>query len=167
MLSFSEIYADRVTSSHEQDAQPTKREQRVQRWRRRIMKGTEQTPDEELKQAQEVLSWARRKHSPDSPFSIKAMIDVANQLARQDRVSEEAELREQIVASLRHHGPDNLNTVSAEMQLASCLVALERYEDADQLLHHVIVVRTRELGEDDPETLRAMSVRSHVANKLG
>jgi hypothetical protein len=89
------------------------------------MKGTEQTPDEELKQAQEVLSWARRKHSPDSPFSIKAMIDVANQLARQDRVSEEAELREQIVASLRHHGPDNLNTVSAEMQLASCLVALE------------------------------------------
>jgi hypothetical protein len=47
-----------------------------------MMRGTERTPEEDLKQAQGILSWALRKHSPDASFSIKAMIDVANPLAK-------------------------------------------------------------------------------------
>ena len=136
--------------------------------RRRMLRGTEQTPEEELRQAQDVLSWARRKHGPDSSFTIKAMIEVAEQLARQDRFAEEADLREQIVAALRSTlGPDTLSTASAEMRLAGCLVRSERLEDADRLLAHVVAVRTGELGEDDPDTVRALSWRAIVAERLG
>lgn len=89
-----------------------------------------------------MLSWARRKHGPDSSFTIKAMIDVAAQLARQDRFAEEADLREQIVAALGSSlGPDTLSTASAEMRLVGCLVRLERFEDADRVLAHVVAGR--------------------------
>ncbi len=140
----------------------------VPRWRRRMLRGTEQTPEEELRQTQDVLSWARRKHGPESSFTIKAMIDVAEQLARQDRFAEEEDLREQIVAALRSTlGPDTLGTASAEMRLAGCQVRSARLEDADRLLAHVVAVRTVELGEDDPDTVRALSWRANVAERLG
>ncbi len=128
----------------------------------------EQTPEEQLRQAQDVLSWALRKHGPDSAFSIKAMIDVADQLAKQARLAEEEVVREQIVAGLRNNlGPDNISTAAAEMRLAACLVALERYDEAGRLLTHVVDVRTLELGPDDPETLRAIALRSNVEDRLG
>jgi hypothetical protein len=138
------------------------------RWRRRMLRGTEQSPEEELRQAQDVLSWARRKHGPESSFTIKAMIDVADQLARQDRFAEEADLREEIVAALGSSlGPDTLSTASAEMRLVGCLVRLKRFEDADRVLAHVVAVRTLELGRDDPDTVKAMSWSAIVAGRLG
>ncbi len=137
-------------------------------WRRRMLRGTEQTPEEELRQSQDVLRWARRKHGPDASFTIKAMIEVADQLARQDRFAEESDLREQIVAALRSSlGPDTLSTAGAEMRLAGCLVRSERFEDADRVLAHVVAVRTVELGQDDPGTVRAMSWSAIVAGRLG
>jgi hypothetical protein len=133
-------------------------------WRRRILHGTEQTPEEELKRAQEILQWAQRKHDPDSPFTIKAMIDVADQLAIMDRFGEEIELREQIVVRLGSSvGPDSLSAASAEMKLAGCLVQLERFNEVDGLLAHVVAVRSRELGPDDPDTLRAVAWRDMAA----
>src|ERR1700733_14728721 len=99
-------------------AQPGDREEKAQVWRDRIMRGTEKSPDEELREAQDVLDWALRKHPADSPFAIKAMLDVANQLAQLERVAEEADLREQIVEGLRTNlGSDNLGTASAQMTL--------------------------------------------------
>ncbi len=140
----------------------------VPRWRRRMLRGTEQTPEEELRQAQDVLNWAGRKHGPDSSFTIKAMIDVADQLARQERFAEEADLRERIVAALGSSlGPDALSTASAEMRLVGCLVRLERFEDADRVLAHVVAVRTLELGQDDPDTVKAMSWSAMVTGRLG
>jgi hypothetical protein len=137
-------------------------------WRRRILNGTEQSPDEELKQAQDVLTWAQRKHAPDSPFTTRATLDVADQLARQDRTAEEVELREQVVLQLRTSlGPENVGTASAEMKLAGCLVKLQRFEEADLLLAHVVAVRTNELGPDNPDTLRAIEWREVAAANGG
>jgi hypothetical protein len=155
-----------MTDIDPEDPHATPRERRVRNLRRRMMKGTEQSPDDELQQAQDVLSWALRKHGPDSTFSIKAMLDVANQLARQDRGAEELDLRTQIVAGLRTLDPENLNTASAEMRLAACLVKVERYGDADPLLRHVVALRTAQLGQDDPETLKAVSASAMVASRL-
>jgi hypothetical protein len=137
-------------------------------WRRRVLRGTEQTPEEELRQSRDVLSWARRKHGADASFTIKAMIEVADQLSRQDRFAEEADQREEIVAALGSSlGPDTLSTVAAEMRLVGCLVRLEHFEEADRVLVHVVAVRTRELGAGDPETVRAMHWSAIVAGRLG
>ena len=155
-----------MTEVGEEEPEPTPRERRVQNLRRRMMKGTEQSPDDELQQAQDVLSWALRKHGRDSTFSIKAMVDVADQLARQGRGAEELDLRTQIVAGLRTLDPESLNTASAEMRLAACLVMVERYGEADPLLRHVVDVRTAQLGQDEPETLKAVSARDLVASRL-
>jgi hypothetical protein len=77
------------------------------------------------------------------------------------------ELREQIVSGLRNTlGVDSLSTVSAEMTLARCLFELDRYEDSNHPLPHVIAIRNAELGPDDPQTLRATNLQSEVANKL-
>jgi len=137
-------------------------------WRRRMLRGTEQTPEEELRQSQDVLAWASRTHGADSSFTIKARIEVADQLARQDRYAEEADQRRQIVAALCSSlGPDTLSTVAAEMRLVGCLVMSEHFEEADRVLAHVVAVRTRELGPDDPDTVKARSWSAIVAGRLG
>jgi hypothetical protein len=53
------------------------------------------------------------------------------------------------------------------MRLAGCQVRSARLADADRLLAHVVAVRTVELGEDDPDTVRALSWRANVAERLG
>ena len=156
-----------MTRSEKRES-PAGEPEQLQGWRRRMLRGTEQSPEEELRQSQDVLSWATRTHGADSSFTIRARIEVADQLARQDRRAEEADQREQIVAALGSSlGPDTLNTVAAEMRLAGCLVRVERFEDADRVLAHVVAVRTRELGPDDPDTLKAMSWSAIVAGRLG
>jgi tetratricopeptide (TPR) repeat protein len=133
-----------------------------------MLKGTEQTPEDELEQAQDVLSWALRNEAPDAPFTIKAMIDVADQLARQDRAAEELVLREQAVAALREKpGPEHESTVNAVWKLATCLTTLGRPHDAEPLLADVVACKTLALGRDAPETLMAMAWAAAVAKKLG
>src|ERR1700728_2366183 len=142
-----------MTSPRKRGSDPSRKwERKVQGWTHRMMQGTDQTPDEELKQSQEVLRWSLRKRGPDSPFSVKAMNEVANQLAKQGRVAEEVVLREQIVAGLRNNvGPEHDFTLNAEWNLAMCLTTLERPEDAEPLLAHVVAGRAVALGQDDPE----------------
>ncbi len=70
-------------------------------WAQRAAQSMVPAPDEALQQSQDVLSWSIRKNGPDSPISIKAMAEVANQLARQDRLDEELQMRENIVDALR------------------------------------------------------------------
>jgi DNA-binding ferritin-like protein len=133
-----------------------------------MMRGTAPDPQLELQQSQDVLKWALRKHAPDSSFAIKAMIDVADQLARHDRVAEELVLREQAVTGLRHSlGPEHSSTINAEWKLATCLTVLERPEGAEPLLAHVVAAKALALGEHDPETLAAMAWRASVAKQLG
>jgi tetratricopeptide (TPR) repeat protein len=153
----------------QEDPHPlTKRELRTQRLLGRMMRGTDQSPEATLKQSQDVLEWALRKHAPDSSFSIKAMLDVADQLAGQDRVAEEVLLREQIVTSLRQSlGPEHASTLNAESKLATCLINLERFEEAQLLLSHVVAGKALALGEDDPETLVAMAWSAIAAKRLG
>ena len=108
------------------------------------------------------------KNGPDSPFTIKAMNEVANQLSRQSRVTEEITLREQIVDGLRKNvGPDDDATLNAEFKLATCLIALERPGEADPLLTHVVARRSLALGEDDPQTLSAKAWSASVARRVG
>jgi hypothetical protein len=133
-----------------------------------MMKGTEQTPEQELEQSREVLSWALRNEEPDSPFTIKALIDVADQLSKQDRTTEELAFREQAVAALRSNtGPEHESTVNAEWKLATCLTTLGRPEDAEPLLADVVAGKTRALGREAPETLMAMAWAAAVAKQLG
>jgi hypothetical protein len=133
-----------------------------------MMKGVDQSPDTELRQAEEVLRWSIRKHGPDSTFSIRAMNDVADQLARQDRGAEEAIVLEQMVAAARNTlGPEHDSTLSAELKLATCLLTLERAGDAEPLLTHVVAGRTRALGVEDAATLAAMAWSATAARQLG
>jgi tetratricopeptide (TPR) repeat protein len=133
-----------------------------------MLRGTEQTPDEELAQSQEVLEWALRKEGPDSPFSSRAMVDVADQLARQRRGAEESVVREQVVAALRSTvGPEHESTLNAEVQLARCQSGLGQPEAARPLLAHVVAGRTLVIGPHAPETLTALAWSAAVAKQSG
>jgi len=136
-------------------------ERKFETWARRASKSQEQSPEELLAQAQDVLRWSIRKNGPDSSLSIKAMNEVANQLSQLERVAEEAPLREKIAEGLRASvGPDHLSTLSAEWKLATCLMTLGRPEEAEPLLAHVVRQRAGTLGEDD--TPRHASSRSRL-----
>lgn len=168
LRSHAASYAEDVTGLNDQESQPSRRERRIQGLGRRMMRGTEQTSDEELKQSQDVLTWALRKHAPDSSFVVKAMIEVADQLARQGRDAEEVVLREKVVAGLqKNFGPEHESSVNAEWKLAMCLVKLERPQEAETLFGHVLAAKTVALGHDDPETLAVMAWCASVAKKLG
>jgi tetratricopeptide (TPR) repeat protein len=133
-----------------------------------MMRGTEQTPDEELAQARDVLEWALRTKGPDDPLSIKAMIDVADQLARQQRGAEESVLRREAVAALRASmGPEHESTVNAEFRLGICLTDQGQAQEARALLAHVVATRTLALGPDAPETLIAVAWSATAAKRLG
>jgi Tetratricopeptide repeat len=91
-----------------------------------------------------------------------------NQLSRQNRVSEEVALRQQIVDGLRKiMGPEDEATLNAEFKLATCLMSLERPGDADPLLTHVLAGRSTALGEDDPQTLSAKAWSASAARRVG
>jgi eukaryotic-like serine/threonine-protein kinase len=136
-------------------------------WAQRVANGMAHSPDEELQQSEDVLKWSIRKNGPDSALSIKAMNEVANQLARQDRVAEEVIYREQIADGLRTSvGAEHDATLSAEWKLAMCLTTLERPEEAEPLLRHVVAGRAAALGPDDPQTLTAMAWSARVAKRL-
>jgi hypothetical protein len=143
-------------------------ERRFETWARRAAKSQEQSPEESLAQAQDVLRWSIRKNGPDSTFSIKAMNEVANQLSELERVAEEVSLRETIVQSLRASvGPEHLSTLSAEWKLATCLMTLDRPEEAEPLFAHVVDGRASALGPDDTQTLTAMAWNASATKRLG
>jgi tetratricopeptide (TPR) repeat protein len=147
---------------------PRALERKMQAWGNRMAESMEQSPEKTLQESQDVLKWSLRKNGPDSPFTIKAMNEVANQLSRQNRISEEIVLREQIVEGLRKNvGAEDDATLNAEFKLATCLIALERPEDAEPLLTHVVAGRTLALGEDDPQTLGAKAWSANVAKAVG
>jgi hypothetical protein len=133
-----------------------------------LLQGVDQSPEIELRQAEEVLRWSIRKHGPDSTFSIRAMNDVADQLARQDRSAEEAIVVEQMVTAIRNTlGPEHDSTLSAELKLAICLLTMERAGDAEPLFAHVVAQRTRAAGADNASTLAAMAWSATAARQLG
>jgi Tetratricopeptide repeat len=147
---------------------PRELERKVQAWGNRMARSMEQSPEKTLQESQDVLKWSRRKNGPDSPFTIKAMNEVANQLSRQNRISEETTLREEIVDGLRKNvGAEDDATLNAEFKLATCLIALERPHDADPLLMHVVAGRSLALGADDPQTLAAKAWSASVAKRVG
>jgi uncharacterized protein (DUF2267 family) len=150
------------------DPKPRELERKVQAWGERVAQSMEQSPEKTLQEAQDVLKWSLRKNGPHSAFTIKAMNEVAHQLSRQDRVTEETALREQILSALRESvGPEDATTLNAEFKLATCLLALERPQDAAPLLAHVVAVRSVALGEDDPQTLAAKAWSASVAKRVG
>ncbi len=150
------------------DPKPRELERKVQDWGNRMAQSMEQPPEQTLQQSKDVLKWSRRKNGPDSPTTIKAMNEVANQLSQQGRVTEEIAYREQIAELLhKNMGPEDESTLNAEFKLATCLMALERPEEAEPLLAHVVAGRCVALGEDDPQTLAALAWSASVARKLG
>jgi hypothetical protein len=108
------------------DPKPRELERKVQAWGDRVAQSMDQGPEKTLQEAQDILKWSLKKNGPESPFAIKAMNEVANQLSRLNRVSEETPLREQIVDGLRKNvGPEDEATLNAEFKLATCLLVLE------------------------------------------
>jgi hypothetical protein len=158
-----------MTPPRDPDSNPgRKKGRRTESLGNRMMKGVDQSPEEELRQAEEVLRWSNKKHGPDSVFSIRAMNDVADQLARQARTAEEMVVREQMVKAIQKNlGPEHDSTLIAELKLAICLLTLERAADATPFLSHVVDGRTRALGGDDPATLAAMAWSATAARQLG
>jgi tetratricopeptide (TPR) repeat protein len=77
------------------------------------------------------------------------------------------EAQQQFEASKRRLGADDPETVQAELDLARCLVELNRPDEADELLQHVVAIRTKDFGPDDPQTLLALGLSANVAKKLG
>jgi hypothetical protein len=147
---------------------PRELERKVKAWGDRMAQSMEQSPEKTLQESRDVLKWTLRKNGPDSPFTIKAMNEVANQLSRQNRIGEETAVREQIVGALRTNvGAEDDATLNAEFKLATCLIALERPHDADPLLTHVVAGRSLALGEDDLQTLAAKAWSASVAKKMG
>jgi hypothetical protein len=143
-------------------------ERKVQAWGNRMALSMEQSPEKTLQESQDVLKWSLRKNGPDSIFTIKALNEAANQLSRQNRITEEVSLREQIVDALRKTaGAEDETTLNAEFKLATCLIALERPDDADPLLTHVVAGRSLALGENDPQTLSAKAWSASVAKRVG
>jgi Tetratricopeptide repeat len=143
-------------------------ERKFEGWAQRQAKSLEQGPEEMLQQAQDVLRWSLRKNGPAATISIKAMNEVANQLSRLARVTEEVSLRERIVEGLRASvGVEDEATLNAEWKLATCLMQLERPEDAEPLLAHVVRGRASALGGDDPQTLLAMAWNASALKQLG
>jgi tetratricopeptide (TPR) repeat protein len=114
-------------------------ELKVQNWSARKLQSLNPSPDAGLRGSQAVLRHAIRRGGPDSPRAANAMVQVADQLRRQERYSEELLLREQIVETLRKNlGENHISTLSAELQTGVCLVNLDREEDAGPLLTHVV-----------------------------
>jgi tetratricopeptide (TPR) repeat protein len=145
-----------------------KPEGKIQAWSRRASKGMEPTPEEALAQSRDVLAWSLKKNGPDSSFTIKAMVEVANQLEAQDLRADEVALRQQVMAALaRTLGPEDEATLKAELQLALALIAIGRSEDAVAPLHHVVETRASTFGPDAPETLLAMAWSANVAKEQG
>jgi hypothetical protein len=143
-------------------------EGKVQAWANRMAESMEKSPEETLQESRDVLKWSLKKNGPDSPFTIKALNEVANQLSRQNRISEETTLRQQILDALRKNvGAEDEATINAEFKLATCLIALERPEEADPLLAHVVAGRSVALGEEDPQTLGAKAWSATVAKTVG
>lgn len=162
-------YAEPVIWSRHRKASPDEeREGRIQGWGNRMAKTLEQTPDETLQESEQVLKWSLRKYGPDSPFTIKAANEVANQLAFQGRVDEEVPHRTHIVDALRKsEGLEDEATLNAELKLATCLISLDRPDEAEPLLAHVVAGRTSALGGADPQTLAAVAWSATVAKKRG
>jgi hypothetical protein len=150
------------------DPKPRELERKVQAWGDRVAQSMDQGPEKTLQEAQDILKWSLKKNGPESPFAIKAMNEVANQLSRLNRVSEETPLREQIVDGLRKNvGPEDEATLNAEFKLATCLLVLDRPQEADALLAHVVAGRSLLLGDDDLQTLGARAWSASVAKRMG
>jgi tetratricopeptide (TPR) repeat protein len=155
--------------TRQQNPEPGRKlERKVQNWANRAARSLDDDPHEALKQAEQVLQWSLRKKGHDSSFTIRAMNEVGNQLARQGRVVEEVDIREKMVEALRHNvGGEDDATLNAELKLATCLITLERPRDAEPLLAHVVTGRALALGDDDPQTLAAVAWQASVSKKLG
>ncbi len=115
-------------------------------WSDRVTQRLDPNPEMGLNANQAVLRHSLRKGGPDSPRAVDAMIAVADQLKMLQRYGEEVLLREQIVEVLHSHfEPNHEHMLRAELRLGMCLVDLERAEDAEPLLAHVV-----EEGENSP-----------------
>jgi tetratricopeptide (TPR) repeat protein len=135
----------------------------VRVWRRVPVK-----PERQLELVQKKLDKGLKKGRPDSPVVANLTRMAAELLHGLKRFADEIPLREEYLAACRRNmGTDDLATAVAETKLADCLFKLDRFEEADELLAHVIDVRTKIGGGDDPEVLAAMNFQSNVARKLG
>jgi len=103
---------------------------------------------------------------PDSPFTIKAVNEVANQYAFLGRVAEEVAHRAHIVTPRKSARPEDDATLNAELKLATCLITLD-----GRLRPNRFCPRRRRrsaaFGEEDPQTLAALAWSASVAKRLG
>ena len=132
-------------------------ELKLKDWSARQITRLDPSPKAGLSGSQTVLRHTLRKAGPDSPRTANAMVQVADQLKRQERYGEELLLREQVVQALRKNlGEDHENTLSAESQMGMCLVSLDREEDAEPLLARVVAESDASPCSVSPEAIEAM-----------
>ncbi|KAI8809597.1 hypothetical protein BJ742DRAFT_890019 [Cladochytrium replicatum] len=100
------------------------------------------------------LAWSNERRGN----SIERMIVLGNVRAVRGEVKEAAQVFETIISLLNERrGPSDLETVSVMERLASLYFDLTRYSDALPLLQESIRRRTKWGGEDDPDTLSAVT----------
>jgi tetratricopeptide (TPR) repeat protein len=134
----------------------------------RVLRRMDLSPEAALRAAQSALRFHLRKGGPDAPATTTAMVQGADQLKRQERYAEELLLREQIVGNLRRNlGLEHENTLRAEAHLGRCLLDLDRAEDAEPLLAHVLAESTHSPGTMSPDTCDAILCLAVVHRKSG
>jgi hypothetical protein len=77
-------------------------------------------------------------------------------------------IREQIVGALRRNlGSEHENTLRAEAHLGRCLLDLDRAEDAEPILVHIVADSEHSPGKMSPDTLDSMLCLAVVHQKSG
>jgi hypothetical protein len=126
------------------------------------------SPKAGLRGTQAVLRHSLRREGPDSPRTVNAMVQVADQLNRQERYGEELLLREQVVETLRKNlGLDHENTLIVESQMGMCLLNLDREGDAEPLLVRVVSEAKNSTGSISPDAGEAMVGLAVIYMRLG
>jgi hypothetical protein len=104
----------------------------------------------------EVLAERRKLLGDDHVDTVRAMGNVAMLYNRVGKFEQAEDLKVMVVKGQSILGVDHPDTLRSMLDLAMIYCQLNKFKDAEKLEATVLEARTRLLGEDYPETLRAM-----------
>jgi len=101
-----------------------------------------------------VVECRTRDLGRSDPQTLAALAWSASVAKKLERLSDARSFQEQVVAGYGEQGAGESDlALLAELHLASILTDLHDLPGASRLLRHVLHVRQRVLGADDPKTL--------------
>ena len=135
------FYACRMQSRSNRGWRPPRWwELKLKDWSARQIKRLDPSPEAGLSGTQAVLRHSLRRGGPDSPRTVNAMIQVADQLSGRSGTARNYYSVNNIVQALHIETSDHSTTIRSgpSWHLGTCLFALEREEDAEPQLACVV-----------------------------